>query len=850
MTAKPIVHLICNAHLDPVWKWPWEEGAREAVSTFRTAADLLEEFPEFVFNHNESLLYEWVEEYDPVLFERICALVKTGRWNISGGWYLQPDCNIPGGETLVRCILEGRRYFAEKFGVRPSVAYNFDTFGHSSGLPQLLGQSGFGLYIHCRPHEFQLDLPAPLYRWRGGDGSEVLTVRPSQVWYCTPNSHMAPSEDVKISAHEQARTGVELARETGRDVMVPWGLGDHGGGATREDLLAFREVLAEMDNSDVEIRHSTPEAFLARVKDYDGIPVHEGELQRTLAGCYTSVAPIKRRMRHGESLMASAERWAAIAWWRYGWDYPTDELGEAWKRLLFNTFHDILPGSLIEHALPGVHEMFGYAADVARRIVVKTQHALLPNVDPTPNTIPLYVLNPHSTPLKGHIGTNFLRAYAGSRSPGAFALYDDASVQVPHQERGGSPILEGTKMQPFIGFVADVPPLTARRYEIRFEETSVTPAATFGVSQEQGEIRVKNDWWQARFDTTTGGLVALVSNAVRENVLQAPIQLYAMEDSSHAWGGENRATFNNPIAPFVPLSESEIGAFVGQEDDISGRAVRVIHEGPVSITVECLVGWQHTRASVQYTFYAELPHIDMNVRLYMQARQKMIKLVMPFALPGLRAFCEVPYGVTERATDATEHSCGRWVRLETPGMTVGVANSGQSGFAISPDGVLGLSLSRGAVHSGWDDAQTLDPNRSYTFMDQEQIDTQFRILAGAEQLATSAQLTDAALELNQPLECFFAYHPPTAPENIPARATPFLSVAPNTVIIGALKKADPEDALIVRLQETSGQPTEAQIRFEGGDTRVETFRPFEIKTWRVVREHGANVWLESNLLEE
>ena len=114
MADKPIVHLICNAHLDPVWKWPWEEGAREAVSTFHTAADLLDEFPEFVFNHNESLLYEWVEEYDPMLFERIRALVKSGRWNISGGWYLQPDCNIPGGETLVRCILEGRRYFWEK----------------------------------------------------------------------------------------------------------------------------------------------------------------------------------------------------------------------------------------------------------------------------------------------------------------------------------------------------------------------------------------------------------------------------------------------------------------------------------------------------------------------------------------------------------------------------------------------------------------------------------------------------------------------------------------------------------------------------------------------------------------
>jgi len=847
----PIVHLICNAHLDPAWKWPWEEGAREAISTFRTAADLLDEFPEFVFNHSESLLYEWVEEYDPPLFERIRMLVETGRWNISGGWYLQPDANLPGGETLVRCILEGRRYFAEKFAVRPPVAYNFDTFGHSSGLPQVLQQSGFDLYIHCRPHEGQLDLPAPLYRWRGADGSEVLAVRPPQVWYCTPNNFLAPSEDAQISAFVQARTGIALARETGRDVIIPWGLGDHGGGATREDLLAFRVIFAELQDADVEVRHSTPEAYLERVQAYaDDVPVHEGELQRTLAGCYTSIAPIKRQMRKGERLLASAERWAAIAWWRYGWRYPTDELRSAWKRLLFNTFHDILPGSLIEHAIPGVNEMFGYAAEVARRLIVKKQHAMLPNVEPTPDTIPLYVLNPHTTPLKGAIGYNFLRAYVASDSPGAFVLYDDSGVHVSHQESGGSPILEGSDMQPFLGFVADVPPLTARRYEIRFEEPPVAPVAALSVSEHDGGIDVGNGWWQIRFDPALGGPSELISKASGKNVLQAPLQLWAMDDTAHAWGGEYRATFNEPIASFDPLSAAEVGAFVGEEGDRSGRAVRVIHEGPVSVTVECLVGWQHTRASVQVTLYAELPHIDIDLRLYMQARKKMIKLVMPFDLPDVRAMCEVPYGVAERAADGTEHSYGRWLRLETPEVTIGVANNGQSGFDITPEGILGLSLSRGAVHSSWDEANTLDPNRSYTFMDQEQIDTRFRLLAGADQPAITSQLIDAALELNQPLEFFFAYHPPTPPPNAPAQPVPFLSVEPNTVVTGTLKKADKEDALIVRLHETSGQPTTAHIRLENGEVQSATFRPFEIKTWRVVRQDGEIGWYESNLLEE
>src|SRR5204863_1164110 len=175
-----------------------------SVSTFRTAVDLLDEFPEFIFNHNESLVYEWVEEYDPPLFERIRQLVRAGRWNITGGWYLQPDCNLPGGETLVRVILEGRRYFQEKFGVCPPVAYNFDTFGHPGSLPQLLKQSGFEMYVHCRPDKNQLQLPCYTYRWQGIDGTEIITVRPYS-WYCNIAEKQGEAD---------ARAAVEIARQT------------------------------------------------------------------------------------------------------------------------------------------------------------------------------------------------------------------------------------------------------------------------------------------------------------------------------------------------------------------------------------------------------------------------------------------------------------------------------------------------------------------------------------------------------------------------------------------------------------------------------------------------------------
>ncbi len=153
MAKKKTIHLLCNAHLDPVWLWEWEEGAAEAISTFRTAAELAENDKAFIFNHNEVTLYKWVQEYEPSLFKRIQKLVRQGRWNIMGGWYLQPDCNMPSGESFVRQILLGKSYFKEHFGVNVTTAINFDPFGHTRGLVQILAKSGFDSYLFGRPDQ-------------------------------------------------------------------------------------------------------------------------------------------------------------------------------------------------------------------------------------------------------------------------------------------------------------------------------------------------------------------------------------------------------------------------------------------------------------------------------------------------------------------------------------------------------------------------------------------------------------------------------------------------------------------------------------------------------------------------
>jgi len=836
---RPVVHLVCNAHIDPIWMWHWEEGAREAISTFRTAADFLEEYPNFVFNHNESLLYEWVEEHDPALFARLQRLVKAGRWNISGGWYLQPDCNMPGGETFVRLISVGRRYFSKKFGVRPKVAYNFDSFGHHGSLPRLLRQSGYELYLHCRPPSDLLDLPKIPYRWQGLDGSVVLALRPAAGWYGTWEGN----------AIESVQWGVELALQTGEDVLVLWGLGDHGGGPTRKDLEMIQALMEK--TAEVEIRHSTPEAYLASLKPAQAYPIHQGDLQRSFAGCYTSISRIKRAMRRGEALLASAERWSAVAWWTRGREYPQEELEKAWKGVLFNTFHDILAGSSLEAAVQqDVMEIFGHSAHICRRLRLAAQLALLPNVAPKEGKIPLYVFNPHPWPITAPVGLEFLLSYTVLKSRKPFALYDNQGSKIPSQDAGGPFEQSADTWQRHVSFLAEVSPLSVRRYEICPEEEPARSNSPVAVSETEDGILLENRWLRAKFLHSGGALASLIDKRTGRDLFRGSARFVVMKDTLDAWGGESNVDFSTPLGKFVPLRPREVGRWAGEEN-ARGPALHVLFQGTVSATVQSLVGWRGSRVCQQFTLYSDSPYVEVKLRLHWQERRQCLKFVLPFRLKNCRAICEVPFAAIERPVDGTENVGGRWVCLEEGegGLAVGVANDGQYGFHARRNGELGLSLVRGAVHCRAGDLAAR-ADEHHTYMDQGQHDFRFRLVWGEPSEVADA-LIPAAIELNLPLEAFFIYHQPTPGPSAPRRLESLLEVTPSTVALTALKKSDRGEDLILRLNETLGQQTAASVRLAGRAAPVRLdFRPFEIKTLRVRRTVEGVEITPCNLLEE
>jgi len=342
------VHLIFNAHLDPIWLWPWQAGLDEALATCRSACDRLDAHPDLTFSRGEAWVYSQVERLDPALFARIRGHVESGRWEIVGGWWIQPDCNAPSGWGLEKQIALGKDYFQTAFGQFPRVAYNVDSFGHAATLPALMWAAGQDCYVMMRPQEHEMALPARLFRWRGYEGGpEVTTFRVAGGYNSDPHGNLHRHVE---NALRDLPPGVD-------HTLCFVGLGDHGGGPT-ETLIAWCRALQEelrAEGSGCRLLFSTPSRFFAAVAgQVPALPLVTGELQFHAVGCYSVYRPVKLGVRQGEHRLRQAETFA-----------PGPELEDAWKHVCFHQFHDTLGGTCLPSAYPQVEAQLGGAWAVA-----------------------------------------------------------------------------------------------------------------------------------------------------------------------------------------------------------------------------------------------------------------------------------------------------------------------------------------------------------------------------------------------------------------------------------------------------------------------------------------------------
>jgi alpha-mannosidase len=812
MATRRKLHLVCNAHLDPIWLWEWEEGAAEALSTFRTAADLCEEFPGFIFNHNEVILYKWVEEYEPELFRRIQRLVREGRWNIMGGWWVQPDCNMPSGESFIRQALLGKAYFREKFGVEVTTAINFDPFGHTRGLVQILAKSGYDSYLICRPDQTWCKLDRDEFVWVGYDGSEVLVTRPSSYY---PSGLGKAREKIELWLKDHP------AKEL--DTLL-WGVGNHGGGPSRLDLTQIRKIMAE--TVDVDIRHSTPQAFFRDLRRIAGqLPRHAQDLNPYDVGCYTSMNRVKQKHRLLENEIYMAEKMASTVSCQKLMDYPAAELRAALEDLLFTEFHDVLPGSSIQPSEETAIRTMDHGLELVSRAKARAFFALASGQPKArPGTIPVFVYNPHPYAVRTIVECEFQLPDQNWGTTWTDLQVSNNGRQLPSQvERELSSIpLDWRKR---VVFAADLAPGQMNRFDCR---TKVLPGKPALKTRLQGrQFRFKTRDLEVIINARTG-LVDRYRVSGADLFRPGALQPLVMHDNSDPWGMTVRS-FRKVAGRFTLASQKEGSRRSGLHTAIP--SLRIVEDGPVRTVVEAVFSYSHSFICQRYKLPKVGTEMEVETRVQWAEPDRCLKLALPTTLAAAEFLGQVACGVERLPENGDEAVAQKWVavvgRKQKQALTVINDCVYGSDFA---DGELRLSLLRSPAYSAHPiaDRQVLPTDHFMPRMEQGERLLRFWINGG--NLADRLKRIDREALAHNEKPMALSFFPCGAGRKV----KPLVTLEGEAVQLLAAKRAESGGDLIVRLFEPTGHKRSVTLKlpFAGLRKKV-SLTPFEIKTLRI-----------------
>jgi alpha-mannosidase len=784
--------MIGNAHIDPVWLWQWPEGYQEVHATFASALDRLDEDPKFVFTHTSVLFLQWVEESDPALFARIRARVAEGRWQVVGGWWIEPDCNIPSGESFVRQGLYGQRWLLERFGLLATTGANLDSFGHNASIPQILARSGMDSYVFLRPKpDENAAIPGPLFRWEAPDGSHVVAYR-------IPHEYCAPRDDLG----DHVERSLETLPGDRDELAVFYGVGNHGGGPTKANLRSIRELDARGNSTRLEL--SSLRRFFDAAGDA-GLPVWRGDLQYHAAGCYTTHSGIKRWNRRAENLLQRAEKWSAVAYSLDLQDYPLAELTEAWQLLLFNQFHDTLAGTSIEPAYDDARDQIGHATSLAGLAFNRAVQSIARRIDIpfVEDTFPLVVFNPHPWRLRADVELEFNWFKADG-----LRLADDVPLQLTRS------LTTMSSNRARLVFPADVPPLGYRVYRIeRGAEERPPLAAT--------ETTLENDHVVLELDPASGRIARLVHKASGADVAGAGAHATVVNDLSDTWGHE------------VDAYDDVIGEF-------GAASARLVENGPVRAVIRVESSYGASTLREDYILSAHAQHVDVVVTLDWHEQLKLLKLRYPTSVAQPTATYETPYGHLVRDANGHEDPGQTWVDVSGEGRGLAVVNDAKSGYDVT-GASIGISAVRSPVWA-WHDPRELEPDGDFEYMDQGRQTFRVRLVPHAGDWR-AAGVVRLAAELNQPP---FALLESFHDGPLPADAS-FADDGGGSVVATVLKGSEDGDGYVLRAFESAGRDTTATVTVFGRAVEL-ALRPGEIKTVHIPGDATQPV-RETDLLE-
>ncbi len=697
------VHMIGNAHLDPVWLWRKRTGIGETLLTCRSMVERLDEYPEFIFTRSDVWVYDVVRELDPALFRRIQNFVAEGRWEVVGGWYVQPDCNLPSEASFERHFELGSEHHLRYFGERPTVGYNVDSFGHSGGLPSLLARHGYDSYVFMRPGPHEKDLPGSLFRWRSPDGAEVIAWR----------IHDRYNVDTVDGLKEHIPSLLEHCTADGVDhVMCFFGVGDHGGGPTRTLLDWIGENRRTIPGC--ELVFSSPRRFFDAVLPHaERLPVVADELQYHAVGCYSVAHETKVHIRRAENLAVAAER-AVARFPDAAPDDAADTLCAAWRHILFNQFHDVFDGTSEPDAYIESRDEIGAAAAALSSVIDTTVFRRLLSLAPDPLQR-VIAYNPASVEFSGCVTHEPWLDW--SRFEGLLVDENDRPVayQVVQQ-----PSRTGVKRR--LLWDARIPAGALATWKLRHDEAPSGPPDT---DLTVGDSSISNGFWHVAHDSGAA-LAAVTERASREPRPEEPergspilISVALLDDPSDTW---------SHFVPGYPREARE-----------RFRVVRATVEerGPLRATLRLDAEAGKSTLSIWFRLYRESPSLEIDLALTWVEKLTVSKFVLEFPGAVTDRDDTVPGAIMKRAQDGQEYPL-----LDT---TVVNRTGGSHTLVCSPDafgldgsdGTVRFTLLRSSVFAWQGKNDSIDPSEYQRWTDRGEHFFRFRLEPATDEAAAA-----------------------------------------------------------------------------------------------------------------
>ncbi|MFC1493056.1 alpha-mannosidase, partial [candidate division KSB1 bacterium] len=649
------IYFAGNAHIDMAWLWKFEETVQVCYETFASALDFADKYDEFVYIQSQAQAYWWIENRFPALFERIKEKIKNGQWEVIGGMWVEPDLNVPSGEAIVRQLLYGKRYFIEKFGIDVKIGYNPDTFGYNLMLPQIFKKAGVDYFVTQKIGWNDTNrFPHRLFWWESPDGSRLLTFFP----------HTYVHQARPVNTANQFKEFKEMTGSS--DQLVLYGVGNHGGGPTQQNIDRIQEM-KKLDAFPT-VKESSVIDFMKvaagseKASDY---PVWKDELYLEYhRGTLTSQAATKKNNRLCEILLEEAEKFSVVS----GIKYPVDELNEAWRLTMFNQFHDILPGSSINEVYDDAEVQYTFAKSLTERVINKAVNATANSINYQSEGIPLVVFNPLSWERS---------ELTSIKPPDGFkenmGLFDPQGNEVPYE------LLDGE-----IAFIAEkIPSIGYKTFYLRGKKNR-------DVNSELkiGEDFLENEYLKVEIDPATGNITSIFDKKNSREALEPGKDgnvLELFEDIPSEYDAWN------------------IG-YTGNEwkiEDVKKISIKNDNSLKVALRIEKEFG--NSKYAQNLILYKNSPRLDIENSVDWDEEHQLLKAAFNLGIRNDYATYEISYGTIQRAAvlknsfDRAKFEVAghKWIDMtdESGDFGISLFNDSKYGFDVK-DSKMRISLLR------------------------------------------------------------------------------------------------------------------------------------------------------------